>query len=159
MKRACWLLGLTLVVCAGCSKPKAFLAELFNLLNETSDSLSRIVDDDSAKKFLDNEGKSLKERFESFKKRMDEFARLADGDDKRAFAEEFGTDYVRSEMMSALKNIDRQKSRLESLAGLVRGQGRDSSNVISAANLDFLRNFSQGNKLLDDGMSKLNLPK
>ncbi|MCI0381263.1 MAG: hypothetical protein L0215_27070 [Gemmataceae bacterium] len=159
MKRAYWTFGLALVVCAGCSKSKAYLAELFNLLNEASDCMSKIVDDESAKTFLDNDGKIIKDRFTDFKKRIDEFARLADGDDKRAFAEEFASDYVRSEMVAAFKNLDRQKQRLESLAEQLRGQGRDATNVTSASNLDYFRNISGGNKLLEDGFSKQNLPK
>ena len=94
----------------------AFLGEFNNLSYEVHDDLLKVVDDDSAQRFLDRKLEYHKERFADLKKRIEDFVRLADADDSKYLVEQQKLDALIAEAKAMESILKRQDNRLQALA-------------------------------------------
>ncbi len=93
-----------------------FYDENLRLLYEVHDNLVKVKDEESAKKFMNKEGKGLMERYKNWENRKDEFLRDADKEEMRLLREEQEGKLLQSESEAVVKGLKKQVARIEALA-------------------------------------------
>lgn len=116
MKRAPRFLvvGIILVAGSGCgSATTALISDGLNVINEVSDSLRKVVDEDSAKYFAESRSKQLKEKWDSYRARVDKWIKDRPDTDLQEAAWVLAVDKwlaTKTKRKGAIENIFGQQS-------------------------------------------------
>ena len=107
------LLGLV-VTCCGCgSATTGLISDGLNIINEVSDNLRKVVDEESAAKFADAGGKALKDKWDAYNKRVEKWVKDREDADLQEAAAFMNTDRMlgaKTKKKGAIEHIFGQRS-------------------------------------------------